>query len=52
MKRFIKTTLFFAVLVAIAIYSTNISRFIVDNYNDSIAYLSNSSIKTTNPLCF
>lgn len=52
MRRFIKTTLFFAVLATIAIYSTNISRFIVDKYNDSIAYLANNSNKSSNPLGF
>lgn len=52
MKRFIQTTLFFAVLAIIAIYSTNISKFIVDNYNVSIAYLANNLVKVVNPLGF
>ena len=52
MKRFIKTTLFFSVLVTITIYSTSISDFIVENYNDSIAFLTNNSNKTVNPLGF
>ena len=45
-KRFIQTTLFFAVLATIAIYSNTISTFIVENYNNSIVYLAKNSIET------
>ncbi len=46
MKRFIQTTLFFAVLATIAIYSNTISTFIVENYNNCFAYLAKNSIET------
>ena len=52
MKRFIQTTVFFAVLAVITINSKTISNFVVDNYNNSVAFLCNNSVKSSNPLGF
>lgn len=52
MRRFIKTSLFFAVLFTIGVYSNAISSFIVDTYNNSIEYLESNLIATVRSLAF
>ncbi|WP_299125215.1 hypothetical protein [uncultured Winogradskyella sp.] len=52
MKNLIRVSLCITVLALVTIYSASIYSYMIETYSESVEFLANNTVKTSNPLRF